>query len=400
MRKTLLFLFLSSVMSAFAQYTGDGYYRVQNVGSERYIVVVDDYGKLNYTTSDADLNAIRTYKGFDEYIVSNPGSIIYIEKNGSENEYILYSQGTNTYSIVGIYLKLHENGDGSYKAYASYSGMTKYLADEEGNYNPGMVNTGGGSSKTEYISNWYIIPVSAVGTNYFGLTPEFTVGDSNYLTFYASFPFSFASEGMTAYYVDKVVTAADGFGMAVWKEITDETIPAATPVIVKCSSTEPTNNRLNVLSSSSTTVSGNYLKGVYFCNNVGGNHRDVVQYDSSTMRILGLTSDGELGFVSLPSDSIYYIPANNAYLKVPEETGKVPASEFQLVTEEEYEELLSQHTNAGIEEVIMNDNSGNINNNLSGVYTLTGIKLSESNTLPEGIASGIYIVGGKKVVVR
>lgn len=395
MRKTLLFLFLTSVATAFAQYTGDGYYRVQNVQSERYIVVLDNTGGKQWTTTDADLNAIRTYTGF-ETIVSNPGSIIYAEKNGSNNEYILYSQGTNTYSITGgLYLKLSTNSDGTYKAYATYSGATKYLDDEDGYADRGYLRTNGTPNPADYSSNWNIIPVSSDDdSNYFGLTPEYTVGDSNYLTFYAAFPFSFASEGMSAYYVDKVVTAADGFGIAVWKEITDETIPAAAPLIVKCSSTDPTNNRLNLLTSSSTTVSGNNLAGVYFCNDVGGDHRNVVEYNSSSMRVLGVTSNGALGFVT-PTD-LSYIPANTAYLKVTEETGKETASEFQLVTEEEYEELLSQHTNAGIEEVIKIDN----NINVSGVYTLMGVKLSEENSLPEGIASGIYIVGGKKVVVR
>ncbi|MCD8202237.1 MAG: hypothetical protein LUD48_01165 [Prevotella sp.] len=400
MRKTLLFLFLTSVMSVFAQYTGNGYYRVQNVQTGRYIVLLDDYGKINYTTTDADLNAIRTFKGY-ETVVSNPGSIIYAEQQGTDNAYRLYSQGTDTYSIVGVYLKLLENSDGTYKAYATYSGATKYLADEDGDYDQGYLLTNGSRDPSNYISNWNIIPVRVSDeSNYFGLTPEYTVGDSYYLTFYAAFPFSFASEGMTAYYVSKVVTANDGFGMAVWQEITDEMKPSATPMIVKCSSTEPANNKLNLLSSSSTTVSGNNLAGVYFCNEDEGNHRDVVQYNATTMRILGLTSSGELGFVSLPNDSVYYIPANTAYLKVPEEPGKVAASEFQLVTEEEYEELLRQHSNAGIEieEVVKDDTSNN--NNVSGVYTLTGIKVCEGNALPESIASGIYIVGGKKVVVR
>ncbi|MCD8290406.1 MAG: hypothetical protein LUC91_02770, partial [Prevotella sp.] len=330
---------MASVLTAFAQYTGDGYYRVQNVKTERYIVVIDDKGSINFSTTDADLGALRSYEGYDA-VVSNPGSIIYAEKNGTANEYRLYSQGTDTYSIVGVYLKLHENGDGTYKAYATKSGMTKYLADEDDVYNPGYLNTWGTSSKTDYISNWNILPVDASDENsYFGLTPEYTVDDGYYLSFYASFPFSFASDGMTAYYIDKVGTAEDGYGLAVWKEITDEMKPAATPMIVKCSSTEPTNNKLNLLSSSSVSISESLLSGVYFCNTERTTHHNVVDYNPSTMRVLGITSTGSIGFVTASVDDLPYIPANTAYLNVPEGT----ASELHLVTDEEYDQLMEEH---------------------------------------------------------
>ncbi|MCD8302386.1 MAG: hypothetical protein LUC44_05125, partial [Prevotellaceae bacterium] len=35
----------------------------------------------------------------------------------------------------------------------------------------------------------------------------------------------------------------------------------------------------------------------------------------------------------------------------------------------------------------------------SGVYTLLGVKISDTNVLPAGCPAGIYIVGGKKVIV-
>ncbi len=388
-------------MTALAQYSGDGYYRVQNATTERYIVVVDNRGSLDAVSTSADLNALKSYKGF-ESVVSNPGSVIYAEKNGSANEYILYSQGTDTYSIVGVYLKLYDNKDGTYKAYATHSGMTEYLKDEIGDYNPGNITTGG---RTDANSDWLVTPIaSSDENNYFGLTPECAVGNDYYLSFYASFPFSFYSDGMTAYYVDKVGTAEDGFGMAVWKEITDVMKPAATPMIVKCSSTDPAANKLDLLSSSSSTISDNILSGTYFCNTVKNElHRNVVDYDPSTMRVLGVTSEGALGFVTADSqttnvvvdiqkDSTYiYIPANTAYLVVPEGT----PSELLLVTESEYESLMEQHV--GIESVTY---SCDVYPAKTGVYTLTGVRLCEKNCMPENTPAGIYIVGGKKVVVR
>ncbi|MCD8302385.1 MAG: hypothetical protein LUC44_05120, partial [Prevotellaceae bacterium] len=330
-------LVLLSAVMAQAQYTTDGYYRVQNVSTSRYIVVLDDKGSLDVATTDADLGALKTFSGFDA-VVSTPGSIIYIEKKGSSG-YVLYSQGTDTYSIVSVYLKLLDNKDGSYKAYASKNSMVKYLVDQSGNYNPGTISTG---SKTSATSNWYILPVNNTDENqYFGITPECTVGSDHYTTFYASFPFSFASDGMAAYYVSKVGVANDGFGMAVWKEVTATSVPASTPVIVKCSSTDPASNRLDLLSSSSTSISGNQLIGRYFCNDVRLTHRNVLEYDPATMRVLGLTSDGSLGFIKVDTETLTYIPANTAYLSVSEDC----PDELKLVTESEYEQLLVEHEN-------------------------------------------------------
>ncbi len=439
-------LVLLSAVIAQAQYTTDGYYRVQNASTGRYVVVLDDKGSFDISTSDADLGAIKAYDGF-ESVVSNPASIIYIEKKGSSG-YILYSQGTNTYSIVSVYLKLLDNGDGTYKAYATKNSLTKYLVDLNG-----YMRTGEKSATT---SNWNILPVNNTDENqYFGITPECTVGSDLYTTFYASFPFSFASDGMVAYYVSKIGVANDGFGMAVWKEVTATSVPASTPVIVKCSSPDPASNKLNLLSSSSSSVSGNQLIGRYFCNDVILTHRNVLEYDPATMRVLGLTSDGSLGFIKVDTETLTYIPANSAYLSVSEDC----PDELKLVTESEYEQLLVEHENVetgggddntgdqnvdngddntGDDNVDKgDDNTGddnvengddnkgddNVDNGedengdeeqevelgvetvkdatqaRSGVYTLLGVKISDTNVLPTGCPAGIYIVGGKKVIV-
>ncbi|MCD8296305.1 MAG: hypothetical protein LUC88_01900 [Prevotella sp.] len=389
MRKYLLFLFLSSVMTVFAQYPGDGYYRVQNVGTGRYIVLVDNRGSINIATTSADLGALKSYEDFD-YVVSRPGSVIYAKRHGTATEYTLYSQGADTYSIVSGYLKLLDNGDGSYKAYATNSGLTKYLKDEDDVYNPGLLLTGG---KTDVNTDWWIKPISSTDDdNYFGLTPDCAVGDDYFLTFYAAFPFSFYSDGMAAYYVDKIGVADDGFGMAVWKEITDNMKPASTPMIVKCSSSNPAANRLDLLPSSSSTISSNILSGTFFCNDVKSeSHRNVVDYDPSTMRILGVTSKGVLGFVTEDANALTYIPANTAYLVVPKGTPE----ELQLVTDSEYETLMELH--AGIESVTYSVDATSAK---CGVYTLTGVRLSKDNCLPVNTPAGVYIVGGKKVVVR
>ena len=114
-----------------------GFYRVQSVKSSRYITIIDSYGSLNLSSSDADMGALRTFAYSEDRVVSNPASVIYAVKSGS-NSYDLQSQGTGAYAIVQHLLQLNALTDGTYAAYASISGgITKYLYEYKsdfGNY--------------------------------------------------------------------------------------------------------------------------------------------------------------------------------------------------------------------------------------------------------------------------
>lgn len=302
-------------LSASAQLTGDGYYRAQSSEQQRYINVMDNRGSVNLATTDADMGALCTRLGF-ENIVSDPASIIYIKK--MTTGYDFQSQGTGVYSIISYEVKLSDMGDNKYWCSASHAGMTKYLADEIINFMSTdeekekgklVTNVNPGTAYEKYL-DWNIIPVSAEGS-YFGLQPSVAVGDSYYQTFYAAFPFTFYSEGMTAYYVSEIREAA---GKVIIKEITGG-VPSSTPVIVKCSAQEAASNKLNVGASASGTASGNKLTGVYFCNpDAGEKHTNVVAFDPITMRVLGKAEDGSLAFVN--NVELAYIPANTAYITV------------------------------------------------------------------------------------
>ena len=315
MKRFLLYLLLlSTAGSAFAQYNGSGYYRVQNKVTQRYIRVIDNKGSVNLTTTDADLGALETKKYF-ENVVSDPASIIYITPAGSG--YNFESQGTTSYSIIGYYVKLYKNSDGTYKAYAENNGMVKYLCDENTTYPEGVVLTN--STKTR---DWYIKPVNQANEQYFAFKPTITVGNEYYTTIYASFPFTVPA-GMTAYYISIVDD-----GKAVWKEVKDGKVPASTAVFVKCKSANYADNKITIGENGVKSLSGNLMKGVYF-NNGTKKHNNQLAYDPNTMRILGVMSNGKLGFITT---SIKYIPANTAYLVVPANS----PSEISLVSESEY----------------------------------------------------------------
>ena len=326
----LFFSFFTLLMTqaAVAQLNGNGYYRVQNVKSTRYITVQDNRGSVDVQSTSADMQAIKTIRDF-ENVVNDPASVIYFQQVGTTNgveQYNLYSQGTDTKVITGgRYLSIRETQNG-YLAYGSAAGMTIYLADEESILpEPPEVGSLVQNGTTAY-RYWNILPLDQSDNQYFGLKPEVTVGTSKYTSLYASFPFTFYSSGMKAY----TVTTVDG-GMAVWQELTG-TVPASTPVIILCAGDDASSNRLNIVNASTTAPADNLLKGVYFCNgNPGDDHFNKTTNDPNTMRFLGVTGQGRLGFVKSSEE---YVPRNRAYLVVPEGS----PDEITLMTQAEYEE--------------------------------------------------------------
>ena len=125
-RIQLLLITVVCAISVHAQLNGDGFYRVQNEKTKRFITVVDNRGSINLQTTDADLNALRTVEGF-ERVVSDPASVVYIKK--MTKGYDLQSQGMDTYAMISRELLVLDFEDGTYAAYATQSGLTKYLSD-------------------------------------------------------------------------------------------------------------------------------------------------------------------------------------------------------------------------------------------------------------------------------
>ena len=130
MKKVLFVLaFCLIAISSYAKLEGDGYYRIKNVGSGRYITVRDNRGSIDIASTSADLGAVELYKGFDN-VVSDPSSVLYVQDCGGGFKF--YAQGTDTYEIIGYYLKVKLNNDGeTYKAYQSNDYLMMYLGDVE-----------------------------------------------------------------------------------------------------------------------------------------------------------------------------------------------------------------------------------------------------------------------------
>jgi len=374
MKKIILSLILSAPLAASAQITGDGYYRVKNNASERYITITDDIvGEVNMSSTTADLSNITTWRGFD-YVKSNPASVIYIEAVG--NKYNLKGQGTSIYDISGgkayINIKSKNKDDNNpYYFSVTYSGAEIRLYDNSTKKDKGGVDQTG---DVKY-SYWNILPITDDDYNYLGLQPTVKAGDDWYGTIYASYPFKVASEGVTLYYVDGVKD-----GEFQLKEITSEVKPANTPMVFKCSSDDPSMNKIIPVADITTAPTDNLLGGTLFASSIR-KHIKRVEFDSTTMRVLGTNSEGELIFTTATAEQLTdesYIPMNTAWLNVPSGL----SGDFKLVSRSDY---------TGIRNI-----DAQKSNTDNAIYTLTGVRQNNKNSLRKGI----YISNGKKIVIR
>ena len=317
-RKVLLSLLTAFTITSSAQLNGDGYYRIQNVNSGRYISVTNN--KVHVSGDGTiDFTSLQTFSPFSR-IVSDPSTVIYFQNiNG---KYTLKAQGIDTYNLTEQLLTITLR-NGTYTASATQSGLTKYLADALDDGNVGQVTDNNNKSRT-----WYILPVNDINGSYFGIEPSVYAGGRYHQTFYASFPFSFASSGMSAYYVSGV---DHSLGIAIISEISGA-VPASTPVIVSASSNQAAQNKFYIGTAAGTAPSNNQLTGVYFdrLDNINGIDNRVI-INQNTMRLLGQTATGALGFVK---SSLTSVPHNTAYLSVPAGS----PDEYRIMTQAQYEE--------------------------------------------------------------
>ena len=375
-RLAIILLTMAAAFPAAAQFSGDGYYRVYNRYTTRYIYVYDATGSINVTKGTADMGAIQTRLNI-ETAYTDPASVIYIKCVDAKNEkYDLKAQGTGVHDIIGYYVHAHNWATNSYTVSATEKGFTVYLYDaspslrreksflktvDEGQ----KIRNDDGDDITSKIQRWSIVPINQTD-NYIAVKPSLSCNGKYYAAYYADYPFT---SGMKAYYISKVDTQ---LGVAVMKEITG-TVPAATPIILEATSADPLNNKLTLKPASPNKPADNVLSGNYFAFEDRQESKVArTVYNKSTMRVLGLTAAGKLGFVTATNDMLtplylesieddqYCIPANTSYLKVAAGT---PA-ELTIMTEAEYGAL------AGIEGVQADEVVAD------SYYSISGVKLS------------------------
>lgn len=393
MKKITLLLLLAciSIGTMHAQVKGNGYYRIQNATTERYMSLTTTETKgISMQTTTVECQALFTKKKWDD-VSTDPGTIFYIENKGGD-QYNIKNQGSSLYDMINYYIRLKYYKDANvYRAWQSKSGGTVYLSDNY-EYTLGR-DTGYVDNNTPETLNWKITAVDCED-NYLGVKPTMSANGKYYASYYAGFPFSVASPNMKVYYISSI---DEKEGTATYKELTG-IIPASTPVIIECGSENPAENKLKPELTNPTAVKDNIMKGVYFC--VGlrmSAHFTSTKFEPTTMRLLSIDENGSLVLNNDESNAytvmikegasrpykypyIKAIPHNTAYLPV---SANCPKS-LKLVKE-----------TTGISNITLgNDNKP------ANVYNMEGKIVKENATSVEGLPEGIYIFKNKKYVVK
>ena len=393
MKKITLLLLLAciSIGTMHAQVKGNGYYRIQNATTERYMSLTTTETKgISMQTTTVECQALLTKKKWDD-VSTDLGTIFYIENKGGD-QYNIKNQGSSLYDMINYYIRLKYYKDANvYRAWQSKSGGTVYLSDNY-EYTLGR-DTGYVDNNTPETLNWKITAVDCED-NYLGVKPTMSANGKYYASYYAGFPFSVASPNMKIYYISNI---DEKEGTATYKELTG-IIPASTPVIIECGSENPAENKLKPELTNPTAVKDNIMKGVYFC--VGlrmSAHFTSTKFEPTTMRLLSIDENGSLVLnndeanaytvmikegASRPYKYPYIkaIPHNTAYLPV---SANCPKS-LKLVKE-----------TTGISNITLgNDNKP------ANVYNMEGKIVKENATSVEGLPEGIYIFKNKKYVVK
>ena len=388
MKKRLFLLLLgcATMIGAQAQLSGAGYYRVKNVSSGRYMSLSDNQSRgVDFNSCTADCGAMQTSKIMDN-IYSDPGSIFYLDHIDGVS-YNVVGQGTSLHDIINYYIYISPVGS-YYKIYQEQKGQRVTLSDlDDVEEDESYVATTGGKT------TWYITPLNTTD-NYIGVKPTISVGDKHYAAVFAGYPYTLGA-GMKAYYINKVI---ENEGVVIIKELTG-TIPAKTPVLIECSSTDISKNQITPDLNSDAVPSDNLAMGVYFClGDRWSAHYNSTKFDPSTMRVLSLNTYGNLAVSTSTQNlktvmiepkgadgkhlTVTAIPANSWYIPV---SSSAP-SELKLVTAEQYA--------TGIKDITVKPAS------LYNVYTLEGVQIKKNATSISDLHQGIYIINGKKVVIK
>ena len=391
MKKAIFSIALACIsgLTAHAQLNGDGFYRIQNANTGRYMTLADRHSRgANSHTATVDAGALATRKNWSD-IENDPGSVFYIQKVNS-SEYNILAQGIDMHQLINYYIRIEsKDGGKTYKFWQTDSGTRLYLSDEDQEYqgtDNGFVVTKGQDTR-----DWKIIPLDNTSSNYIGITPLVKANNGKYYaTYLAGFPFSLQSSGMKAYTLTYNAAVAN----VGYQEVTGD-IPASTPVLIECNNADAKSNLIQPLVNSSNKVNNhNDLQGVFFSlADWISQHYNYLVFDANTMRYLGINASGDLVFnnsneymatmhVFDGKQNSYYqaIPHNTAYIKV----AAGAASELKVV---------DQATGITPTLFTQDEKAGN-------VYNLMGTLVRKNATSVEGLPQGIYIFKGKKVVVK
>ena len=320
--------------------------------------------------------------------------------------------GTDIANIVKHYINANRINQG--QTYYLISGALKKVDPSGTAYNPanptGTAHNDydGTEAKFDFVNNnttdeyfgpelpvtgdaamWILEKVD--DTNYFGVKPSANMKGRDgkyYTTLYVDFPFKIVGD-VKAYTIEGVdAKNAQGYYFAKVKELAQQgdVVPAQTAVVLECNSTNPADNQLLPTGDEKPKTSNNRLCGTFFGGSINGltvkdgagNDYNVTHDNIRAFNINTADSRNPIGFYKV-KNNVTNIPGNKAFLVLT--STEAQAKSFVL----EFED----GGTTGIETIENSQKSTE-----DGVYyDLQGRRV-------ENPTRGIYIVNGKKVVIK
>lgn len=234
-------------------------------------------------------------------------------------------------------------------------------------------------------SQWEIIPLNTanIDKQFFGVTPtnvRMKQGDNYYTTLYTTFPYQLKGDGMKAYYIDdeSVVENGDSFRI-ICKEIQGDIVPGWFPVIIECKGTSADENKLLPLMP--TDLRPESLVGV--TNHLIGHItiHNGTKTGNGRMYVLSVGENSGLGLYKLKSGTA--MTDNKVYAEVSEE-GVLEAKSVSFFFGDDNDFGIT----TSIKEVALPEEAAGYI-----IYDLQGRRVSNPS-------SGVYIVNGKKLVIK
>ena len=286
------------------------------------------------------------------------------------------NHGQTYYLMEGNHIsKTEENGHGVNKyveGEAKFDFCNNNTKDEY--YGPELPVAGD-------AAKWFLEPVTNEAAHYFGVAPANKMKGKNgkyFTTLYTDFPMKIV-DNMNAYIVESIGTTGAQKGYAQCKKIAskNDIIPAQTPIVLECETTASASNRLLPLANATPAPTNNILKAVFF-----DEAKNTIETAGKTVRVFNINPKpavrNPLGFYRY-SGTI--IKGNRAFLLVDANASGSKLDGYDM--EEE-------GTADGIDEVT----TATVETATNAVYyDLQGRRVDHP-------VRGIYIVNGKKVIIK
>ena len=284
------------------------------------------------------------------------------------------NHGQTYYLMEGAIVRVEENGKGVNKYREGEAKFNFCNNNATAWYGPERPAVGD-------AAKWILELVGEDNTNYFGVAPANKMKGKNgkyFTTLYTDFPMKVV-DNINAYIVESIGTTGAEKGYAQCKKIAskNDIIPAQTPIVLECETTASASNRLLPLANTTPAPTNNILKAVFF-----DEAKNTIETAGKTVRVFNINPKpavrNPLGFYRY-SGTI--IKGNKAFLLVDANASGSKLDGYDM--EEE-------GTADGIDEVT----TATVETATNAVYyDLQGRRVDHP-------VRGIYIVNGKKVIIK